>query len=174
MTHHHHHISLLLYTAEHRPLQLISCIQRLPAVLTRSAIHPAGGRLTLRFPIRGLHSSIVFPHRPFDIRAIWPAHCHFSLLIRWAMSTTFILLRISSFTIRSRTETPSIGLFVARWATLAFSKDLLYETTLCGTTQMTTIIIFICDCFSDLHNVVTRQYNNTGSVCQAFGLMNTR
>ena len=41
----------------------------------RSSVHLADGRLTLRFPIRGLHSSIVLPHRPSALRAMWPVHC---------------------------------------------------------------------------------------------------
>ena len=71
----------------------------------RSSVHLAGSRPTLRFPIRGLHSCIFLPHRPSTLRATWPFHCYFSLLIRCVMSTTFVLLWISSFLIRSRKET---------------------------------------------------------------------
>ena len=87
------------------------------------SVHLAGGRRMLRFLIRGLHSSIFLPHQPSTLRAMSPAHCHFSLLIRWAMSTTFVLLRIFSSLIRSRRETPSIALSIARSIDLMLMID---------------------------------------------------
>ena len=87
-----------------------------------SSVHLVGGLPTLRFPIRGRHSRTFLPHRLSVLRAMWPAHCHFSLQTLKAMSVTLVLRRISSFRILSRKETPSIALSIARWVTLSFSK----------------------------------------------------
>jgi hypothetical protein len=107
--HHHHH--------HHQPIT-VHCIQLLPAVLRKSSLHLAWGRPTLRLPRRGLHSRTRLPQRLSVRRLIWPAHCHFSMLIRCAMSVTLLLCRITWFRIRSRRETPSIALSIPRWATL--------------------------------------------------------
>jgi hypothetical protein len=69
---------------------------------------------TLRLPRRSLHSITRIPQRLSVLRLIWPAHCHFSMLIRCAMSVTLVLCRITWFRIRSRRETPSIDLSIAR------------------------------------------------------------
>ena len=80
----------------------------LPATLRSSSFHLAWGRLSLRLPIRGLHLRTRLPQRSLVLWLIWPAHCHFSLLILWAMSTTFVLCRITSLRIRSRRKTSNI------------------------------------------------------------------
>jgi hypothetical protein len=92
-------------------------IQLLSAVLRKLSVHLAWG-LTLRLPRRGLHSRTRLPQLTSVLRLIWPALCHFSMLIRYAMSDFSSLL--NSFRIRSRRETPSIGLSISRWATLSF------------------------------------------------------
>jgi hypothetical protein len=73
---------------------------------------------TLRLPRRGLHSRPRLPRWLSVLRLIGPAHCHFSMLIRCAMSVTLVLYRITWFQIRSRREIPSIALSIARSATL--------------------------------------------------------
>jgi hypothetical protein len=59
-----------------------------PAVLRKSSLHLAWGRPTLRLPRRSLHSRTRLPQRLSLLRLIWPAHCHFRILIRCAMSVT--------------------------------------------------------------------------------------
>jgi hypothetical protein len=61
-----------------------------------------------------LHSRTRLPQRLSVLRLTWPAHCHFSMQIRCAMSMTLVLCRIIWFRIRSRRETPSIALSVDR------------------------------------------------------------
>ncbi|KAI8423547.1 hypothetical protein MSG28_012639 [Choristoneura fumiferana] len=56
-------------------------IQLLPAAFRRSSLHLAGGRPTLRLPSRGLHSRTRLLQRLLILRQIWPAYCHFNLLI---------------------------------------------------------------------------------------------
>ena len=81
--------------------------------LRMSSDHRVGGRHTLRLPRRGLHSRTRLLQRPSVLRQIWPAHCHFSLLILRAMSVTLVLSRITSFLILSARETPSIARSIA-------------------------------------------------------------
>jgi hypothetical protein len=57
-------------------------IQLMPSVLSKSSLHLAWGRPTLRLPRRGLHTRTCLPLRLSVLRLIWPAHCHFSMLIR--------------------------------------------------------------------------------------------
>jgi hypothetical protein len=119
-------ISLLQSTAGHRPLQLLAIsldlsatrIQLLPAILCKSALHMDWECPTLSLRRPGLHSRTLLPQRLSVLRLIWSAHCHFSMPIRCAMSATLVLCRINCFRIRSRRETPSIALFIARWAIL--------------------------------------------------------
>uniref|UniRef100_A0A2H1VUH2 SFRICE_008709 n=1 Tax=Spodoptera frugiperda TaxID=7108 RepID=A0A2H1VUH2_SPOFR len=69
-------------------------IQRLPANLIRSSVHRMGGHPMLCLPVRSLHSRTFLPQQPSVLRAKCPAHCHFSLLIRWAMAATFFRISI--------------------------------------------------------------------------------
>jgi hypothetical protein len=71
--------------------------QLLSAVLRISSLHLARGRPTLRLPRRGLHSRTRLPQQLSVLRLIWPAHCHFSMLIRCAMSVTLVLCRLLDF-----------------------------------------------------------------------------
>ncbi|KAG6445468.1 hypothetical protein O3G_MSEX003925, partial [Manduca sexta] len=47
---------------------------------------------TLRLPVRGLYSRTFLHHLPSVLRAMCSDRCHFSLLTRWAVSVTFVLL----------------------------------------------------------------------------------
>ena len=87
--HHHHHISYCPLLNIGLPNWFpawpsdATCIQKLPAVLTRSSVHLAGGRYMMRFPIRRLtlsHSIIFFAIS----RPIFALCC---------LSTTIVLLR---------------------------------------------------------------------------------
>jgi hypothetical protein len=99
-------ISPLQSTAGHRPLQLFSISldlrqlassSRQPSCVNRHSTWHESGHLTLRLPRRGLHSRTRLPQRLSVLRLIWPAHCHFSTLIRCAMSVTLVLCRITWF-----------------------------------------------------------------------------
>jgi hypothetical protein len=90
-----------LSTAGHRPLQFLF-ISLLPAVLRKSSLHLASGRPKLCLPRRGLHSRTRLPELLLVLRLIWPAHCHFSMRIRCAMSVTLVVCRITSFRVPQR------------------------------------------------------------------------
>jgi hypothetical protein len=105
-------------TSRHPARLSATRIQLLPAVLRELSLHLAWGRPTLRLPRHGLHSKTCLRQWLSVLRLIWPAHCHFSMLIRCAMSVTLVPSRITWFRIRSRRETPSIALSIALWATL--------------------------------------------------------
>jgi hypothetical protein len=81
-------------------------------------VGPPCGLPTLRLPVRGRHSRTFPPQRPSVLLAMCRAHCHLRSAIRRTMSVTLVLLRISSFLIRSRKETPSIALSIALCVTL--------------------------------------------------------
>ena len=92
-THHHYHQPVLVH-----PTPLNSFF---------SSWHPAaagaGG-----LPRRSLHSRT----RSQKSLVLWqmlPAHCHFSLLILWAMSITLVLFRICSIRIQSWNTIPESG-----------------------------------------------------------------
>jgi hypothetical protein len=68
-----------------------------------------GGLPTLRLPVGGRHSRTFPP----VLLAMCPAQCYLRSAIRRDMSVTLGRLRISSFIIRSRRETPSIALSIA-------------------------------------------------------------
>jgi hypothetical protein len=70
---------------------------------------------TLHLPKCGPHSRTRLPQRLSVIRLIWPAHCHFKVIIRCTMSLTLIFCRITSFGIQSRRVTIKL-LSIARWA----------------------------------------------------------
>jgi hypothetical protein len=52
-------------------------------------------------------SPLQYSFTPAVLRLIWPAHYHFSMLIRCAMSVTLVLCRITWFRIGFHRETPS-------------------------------------------------------------------
>ena len=92
----HHHISLLLSIAEHRNLKLISSVTGPMPPAYKNSPQSCRGRRSIwqvavsccAFPYM-VHSSIFSPHRPSVLRAMWPAHCHFSLLIRFTKKITY-------------------------------------------------------------------------------------
>ena len=118
-------ISPHLSSAEHRPpLEHTTLLgpplyssSAHPAILRLSSDHRVGGRLTLRLPRRGLRSKTRLLQQPSVLRQIWPAHCHFSLLILRAMSITLVLSQIISFLILFARVTPSIARPITRCAT---------------------------------------------------------
>ena len=55
--------------------------QRLPATLMRSSVHLVGGHPTLHLPTRNRHYRTFLPHLSSVLRAMYPAHCYFNLLI---------------------------------------------------------------------------------------------
>ena len=71
-----------------------TCIQRRLAVMTKSSVYLAVTRCTF---LSHRLCPLQYFCAPSAVRFWQPAQCHFSLLIRWAMSTPFVLLRISSF-----------------------------------------------------------------------------
>jgi hypothetical protein len=73
-----------------------------------ASLHLAWG---LRLPRRCLHSRTRLPQRLSVLRLIWPAHCHFSMLIRCAMSVTLVLCRITWFRIRIPQRNPELSSF---------------------------------------------------------------
>jgi hypothetical protein len=73
-------------------------IQLLPAVLRKSSLHLAEGVLYYVYrDAISLHSRTRLPQRWSVLRLVWPAHCHFSMLIRCAMLVTLVLCRITWF-----------------------------------------------------------------------------
>jgi hypothetical protein len=95
---HHHLISPLQSTAglasaiaRHLAISSATRIQLPPAVLRKSSLHLAWGGPTIHSPRRGLHSTTRLPQRLSVLRLIWPAHCHFSMLIRCDLSVTLDL-----------------------------------------------------------------------------------
>jgi hypothetical protein len=128
-------IIIIIISAERRPLldiglphsfprrSVLRCPQRLP--FTRSSVHLVGGLPTLRYSVRGRHSRTFPPQQPSVLLAMWHAHCHLRSAIRRVMSVTLVLLRISSFLIRSRRETPSIALSIALSVTLSLLMNIM-------------------------------------------------
>jgi hypothetical protein len=91
-------------------------------LLRKLSLHLAWGRPTLRLTRRGFHSRTRLPQRLSVLRLMWPAHCHFSMLMRCALTVTLVLCQITWFRIRSLRETPGIALSIARWATLSLTS----------------------------------------------------
>jgi hypothetical protein len=94
---------------------IFSYSHKAPASRLAQIVTPPGLRASCTtftsLPRRGLHSRTRIPQRLSVLRLIWPAHCHFSMLIRCAMSVTLVLCRITWFRLRSRRETLSIVLY---------------------------------------------------------------
>jgi hypothetical protein len=112
-------VSPLQSTAGHRPLQLLAISLDL-RLLASSSCQPSCANHHSTWPEGVLHydyldlvstPELVYPSgcRFYG----WYCHCHFSLLIRCAMSVTLVFCRITSFRIRSRRETSSIALSIA-------------------------------------------------------------
>jgi hypothetical protein len=81
--------------------------------LRKSSLYLAWGHPTLCLPRRGLLSRTRLPQRYPVLRLNWSAHCHFSVLIRCAMSVTLVLWWITSFQIWSRRETSTFNLWIS-------------------------------------------------------------
>lgn len=60
-------------------------IQVLSATLRRSSLHQVRGRPMPRLLIQCLHSRTLLLQRLSVLLLTWPAHYHFSLLLRWAI-----------------------------------------------------------------------------------------
>jgi hypothetical protein len=115
----HHHLSRETSTAGLRPPPKFSTT--IGPLLPSSSDYPRPSpdrRSTLWGAYQRCISRTFPPQRPSVLLAICPAHCHLRSAIRQAMSVTLVLLRISSFLIRSRRETPSIALSIALCVTL--------------------------------------------------------
>jgi hypothetical protein len=110
-----------------------------PAILRKPSLYLARGHPTLRLPTRGLLSRTRLPQPLSILRLIWPAHCHFSMLIRCAMSVTLVLCRVQVTDIAHRTvKIIIISLFISPllehrpylWIT-HFYHNLLSRTPAC-------------------------------------------
>lgn len=114
-------IAYIIVSVESRPLLDIGLplgsplLVLLPAsscsfTITRSLDHLVGDLATLSLPGRGHHARNFQPQQPSDLRATYPAYCHLSPPILRAMTLSFVRLRICSFLVQSRKETPTIDL----------------------------------------------------------------
>jgi hypothetical protein len=104
-------ISQLQSIAGHRTIQLLAISLDLRLLASSSCQsscanrHSAWPEGVLR---RGLHSKTRLPLRLSVLRLIWPAHYHFSVLIRCAMSVTLVYCRTTSFRIWCRVGSYSL------------------------------------------------------------------
>jgi hypothetical protein len=107
----HHHQPI---TGGHRPLQLLAITLDLrllassPCQPSCAIRHSTWSEGVLHYVYGDAASTSELVYRLSVLRLIWPAHCHFSVLIRCIMLVTFVLCRITSFWIRSNLEHSSL------------------------------------------------------------------